>query len=73
MEWRPIEEAPKRAVGLSEQVIAFDYEFSCFPFIALYRFAPEANLNGWYLEDLTKVNPTHWMPLPTPPQNDKGG
>lgn len=87
MEWQPIETAPKNgqwlllcyqnqlgkwrwAIGSWETEILMDAEFGH------DEYAPA----GWYESpescpyenDAFLIEPTHWMPLPGPPQNNHG-
>ena len=60
MDWQPIETAPKDATPI------------------LMWHAPNWTLIGWFYEDgsfyrtdglsFNRKDPTHWMPLPDPPQ-----
>ena len=67
-EWKPIETAPK-----GEWVLLFepDAEFGTVDmthWIAKWRYSDWDE--GWFDQDdaLVVSNPTHWMPLPAPPQ-----
>jgi len=57
-EWQPIETAPKVEGGL---ILAYCSDFDQIEVLA--------RLSGhWWLDWLLRRNPTHWMPLPAPPQ-----
>lgn len=61
-EWQPIETAPKDG----SQFLASDitgYHFNCW-------WENEGYEARWMDEIDSEPNPTHWMPLPPPPQSD---
>jgi len=64
--WQPIETAPKDAEILVRHPALWP---------DLFRAAWHENYRGWYQRDrfgtLSRVEPTHWMPLPQPPNGDK--
>lgn len=73
MEWRPIETAPKNG---STIMIAMSPTGPVW--MAHWRTYPEPGMNEWTIDQVvgwTRVGfcdaalePTHWMPLPPPPQ-----
>lgn len=75
--WQPIETAPKDGTPI---LVGFENSGSIY--IVRWWVNPEpmtwdglANEEyGWLLAETTKVAfmPTHWMPLPTPPEADRG-
>lgn len=67
-DWRPIEEAPREhgaeALLFSEGKIWLGY---CEEFV----FSENDREFVWYtLDGIDISNPTHWMPLPDPPEAD---
>jgi hypothetical protein len=61
--WRPIEEAPKswRDVLLYAPDLASDWRFVCEGYF-------DGDASRWRSPAFETVNPTHFMPLPTPPK-----
>jgi len=65
MNWQPIETAPKTGVG----ILVYQPWKSGYDEIMIGHYA-----NGWVrsetssYDELDKIHPTHWMPLPEPPQ-----
>ncbi len=81
MEWRPIESAPKNITRRVKLISGNSYhEYG--PYILAYPvFGNVARVRWWqwsddelahnFLEDGgNSIHPTHWMPLPEPPQTD---
>lgn len=68
-EWQPIESAPRDG---TEIVVGKYYGEQWHANTAAWM--PEgANGPGWITPDCCEViRPTHWMPLPTPPENANG-
>lgn len=70
MEWQPIENAPKDGTF----ILAHDLAYK-FPIVINYFKCDD--WQGWIYSDESFVDdlpePTHWMPLPTPPEktNDR--
>ena len=62
--WRPIEEAPKDGTWIMTYCPALSV--ASYPTVVFWD-------DGWVPpgNDLSEVEPTHWMPLPAPP--DAGG
>jgi hypothetical protein len=61
-EWQPIETAPKGKRFLCNDS-SYDGEWLC-----IAEFEDGHIVNTDYRRGV--VNPTHWMPLPTPPENN---
>ncbi len=59
--WQPIDTAPKDGtevlVYIRRKVIRLGWYF-----------APSSRTFGWRDENSRKISPTHWMPLPSPPE-----
>ena len=73
MNWQPIETAPKDGT----EVLVFWPYWSRKPFIAFYS----GDVGGWdgerclsptHCEAYAERAPTHWMPLPEPPEESQG-
>lgn len=69
--WRSMDSAPKDGtvvLGFCPFDCGFEEVTPIFPI----RFNSNRYAVGWYLQtsegDETDVDPTHWMPLPTPPE-----
>lgn len=67
MKWRPIETAPKK-----ESVLLYAGEF-CPMYCGKKRYGelgePQQDMFAWRCDSSgTFTNPTHWMPLPSPPE-----
>lgn len=64
-DWQPIETAPR------DGTIILAYDPACHPDVYTVRFEHE----HWAIADAeafsTLTNPTHWMPLPSPPEIGK--
>lgn len=60
--WQPIETAPKDGVD----IMAWPQPISRQPFVAFWDEARGGQWSQWPGRD--RANPTHWRPLPTPPQ-----
>lgn len=76
MEWETIETAPKDGTAF----IGWDGKrpFLCRAGKHYVKYPHEVGgptfrdvWNGDYYDSIMTVNPTHWMPLPTPPVNDE--
>lgn len=75
--WQPIETAPKDG-----STVIVGRDMGDFGFVRGYGYfngKPGAFISGWITRgfidppgDLGLANPTHWMPLPTPPAAQKG-
>lgn len=69
MDWQPIETAPKDGPGILAYIPSapwHDEPHICEAFWSLWREG-----GGWRISDHDNgcwVEPTHWMPLPTPPK-----
>ena len=62
MNWQPIETAPKDSIILVGNAVGVH---------AAYRWETTTGYNGWTICDLApqeQFKPTHWMPLPEPPE-----
>jgi hypothetical protein len=73
-EWQPIETAPKDGtmVLLLEHRRAYSsstIDFGCFEFIEISD-TDGHRIYDWTSNDGRIEEPTHWMPLPTPPSGD---
>jgi len=66
MEWQPIETAPRGW----EDIILFDPNANGREVCAGYFSEKDGGKNCWMSADGYQVRPTHWMPLPEPPQAD---
>lgn len=70
MEWQPIETAPRR-----EYVLVTKKDSDWQPVSALYGIGNIHIGEGWYSDyyksasELLPFDPTHWQPLPKPPDN----
>lgn len=62
MKWQPIETAPK-------DVKLLIYTGHCVLFGTLAYFGPRVGHRWKVFGRFTKMIPTHWMPLPAPPQD----
>lgn len=62
-DWQPIETAPKDGT----EVIAYDDGV----YIS-HWYVTNPQIFGWWAGDAGGINPTHWMPLPTPPKSTEG-
>lgn len=75
-EWQPIKTAPKDG---SYVVLTSDHPDWKYPFVARWNERLDNNCSAWwefaepemnYLYDVSSKI-THWMPLPTPQQDDR--
>ena len=71
MEWKPIETAPKE-----EGVVVLVYEPGL-PHFDIFMAEWVHDIVGkrwqqWNTEDPAWLHPTHWMPLPPPPDRQEG-
>lgn len=71
MEWQPIETAPKdgtEVLGCEEvRITTAGHKVGGHVFIA--HFVKDEFYIGKWISTSGFVQPTHWMPLPTPPNN----
>lgn len=72
MEWQPIETCPikpfdqeKWYMAHSERVLLF----AGYPVIGQYGFTEKGK--GRWKDHYGNIKPTHWMPLPAPPKEQK--
>jgi len=67
--WQPIETAPK---DYYEQVIGYAEGFGVVPMAYANNMwhILEIPIDG-YVDHNTECNPTHWMPLPSPPKENE--
>lgn len=63
-EWQPIESAPH------DRTIMLGYDYEGFLFACSSGYWTEHNGGGWVR--LCPFQPTHWMPLPNPPEPGEG-
>lgn len=61
-EWQPIETAPKDGTC----ILVFD---TAHRITISYNCNFDTNWSVMWDNTRTEINPTHWMPLPKPPQN----
>ncbi|MCW3675432.1 DUF551 domain-containing protein [Burkholderia cenocepacia] len=66
--WQPIETAPKDG----KRVLVFEPGSRGGVWVAHFLRYP-GKPDQWVNPGCHKINPTHWMPLPTAPTSDKGG
>lgn len=68
MEWQPIETAPKDGT----RVLVAEEDDNESIGVAYWFCGSEDQDAGWYssacVDDVTMFYPTHWIPLPQPPQ-----
>ena len=64
--WRPIETAPKD--GTEVLVFVPPNRLSVNPFVAQARNPTGAQ---WWARRVGSIKPTHWMPLPDPPEEER--
>lgn len=60
--WRPIETAPKDG---TEVLVYVPRRLG-----AIYAAASNPTGNQWWARNMGDLRPTHWMPLPTPPEGE---
>ena len=73
MQWRPIEEF-KGEDGEWVQLYWYGMPINMYPAIGYYEDGLYANPKSWSLvshPEYGEVFPTHWMPLPNPPQENQ--
>ena len=81
-EWKPIETAPKDGTDVyvinTKWLLPVPAYFVGRDYLEREYGDPEYMEDGWYpsfkfLFDMPEItlSPTHWMPLPTPPQDDR--
>ncbi|UJH75011.1 DUF551 domain-containing protein (plasmid) [Burkholderia cenocepacia] len=66
--WQPIETAPKDG----KRVLVFEPGSRGGVWVAHFLRYP-GKPDQWVNPGCHKINPSHWMPLPTAPTSDKGG
>lgn len=67
MEWQPIETAPKDGTRILGAWPSFLKKNEWF--IQPVFFVCGVWLHGWDEDEDQPLKPTHWMPIPTPPQS----
>ena len=72
--WRPIETAPKDGT----EILLYCPEWDT-PYLGAWGHAEDSILDGWMSPDVLPLkwtelveSPTHWMPLPAPPESEAG-
>ena len=70
MDWQPIETAPKD--GTYVILMRLDNELACEVCGGSWNLFPKQGEEGLHGFNAWLDNPTHWMPLPSPPINPKG-
>ena len=68
-QWQPIETAPKDCTHIDIFCRAYGRLTDChYALDTWWRNTYTSEINGDQLERLDDIEPTHWMPVPTPPK-----
>lgn len=65
-EWRSMDTAPKDG---TEFLAFWSYSTGIFKYIQPMKWVDERFVISWDHDD--EINPTHWMPLPKPPEEQQ--